>query len=271
MEAIGEILDRALQGINTPIPTNFAKCRERDEAERAKFLVPRWDGEQYVEMCCLTCHDLGWMVYQQNQSLSCPDCDGRQFDRTASMLRYSGIPDVQKSQRFASFKIREGNQQALAAVKLLTDDPQMDTAEVFMVLIYGNCGSGKTHLAHASGLEAIEKGIPAKFIRCGQLLREFKGAKSRAQEDYDNLFKYYSEYLYLILDDLDWGTDADVRMIEDLICERESNHLLTLISTNRNLGELQDALPRSYSRLQDKRFARCIWNKAADYRKTKAK
>ena len=224
-----------------------------------------------METICLTCHDKGWVVYQGNESFSCPDCLGRHFDHTANMLKHSGIPEAKREQRFESFKKLPGTEPALAAVKLLTNDPQPDSKDVIMVLIYGNTGSGKTHLAHASGLHAIQRGIPAKFVRCDALLREFKSAKSQDQEKYDELFRYYTERLYLIIDDLDWGTDADLRMIEELICSREANHLLTLITTNRNLGEIESALPRVMSRFRDERFARVVYNKASDYRRRQSR
>ena len=75
----------------------------------------------------------------------------------------------------------------------------------------------------------------------------------------------------MIIDDLDWGTDADLRMIEELICSREANHLLTLITTNRNLGEIESALPRIISRFRDERFARVVYNKASDYRRRQSR
>ncbi|MBT9144144.1 MAG: hypothetical protein DDT29_02560 [Dehalococcoidia bacterium] len=112
-----------------------------------------------------------------------------------------------------------------------------------------------------------------RFVRCGELLRELKAAKSQddGQTRYDKLFKMYSEIHYLIIDDLDWGTDADIRMLDDLICTREANHLMLLVTTNRSLSDIEEALPRVLSRFRDKRFARLIYNRAGDYRKRGAK
>lgn len=278
MEQIGSILnqDQDRRNISTTTLTDrIAQAKERLKAEEAKFLCPRWDGEKYVETSCLTCRDLGWVVSAKDgrdESYPCPDCGGR-FDRTASMLKYSGIPEARQSQRFESWKSRTGAEESFCAVKVLTDiEKSFDLERVFMLLIYGGTGNGKTHLAHASGMDAIEKGIPTRFIRCDALLREFKAAKSQSDEGqakYDELFTGYSEALYLIIDEFDWDTEADIRMLEKLVCAREANQLMTLITTNRDVLDLEDTMPKMMSRFHDKRFARIVHNKGADFRKLK--
>ena len=103
-------------------------------------------------------------------------------------------------------------------------------------------------------------------------MREFKGIKSsedEGQAKYDKLFIAYSQCPYLIVDDLDWGTAADIRMLEDLFCEREANHLLTLVTTNRNPADLEDALPRTIDRFRSKRFGRIASNQAPSFRSRK--
>ena len=296
MEQLANVLDRALPDMNTPKARNtrmknsevlssmksrIEEAKQRMEAEKARFLCPRRDEQgNWVETECLTCNDHGLVVWSPNpadpnvdyQSFPCPDCGGKRFDKTANLLKHSGIPDASRAQRFENFIHRKGTEVALKAAKILTSDPEMGTSEVIMILIFGSTGSGKTHLAHASGMEAILKGIPVKFVRCGALLREFKGIKSsedEGQAKYDRLFVAYSQCPYLIVDDLDWGTAADIRMLEDLFCEREANHLLTLVTTNRNSADLEDALPRTIDRFRSKRFGRIVSNQAPSFRSRK--
>lgn len=276
MEDLVRLLSRAQPGISIRSQIEESKVR-LGEVETA-FLYPRFDGDKYIETVCLTCLDKGWIVkypadwlqgHGRPEYVSCPDCGG--WDMTANMLSHSGIPGASRSQRFENFKILTGTEEAYKAVRLITAEQQnLDQAQIIFCLVYGGTGNGKTHLAHASGIEAINHGTPVKFVRCGALLREFKSAKSsndEGQTKYDGLFTGYAECLYLIIDELDWKTDPDVRMIEDLVCERWANHLMTLITTNRDLGELEDTFPRMMSRFRDNQFSRLVLNTGNDYRR----
>jgi DNA replication protein DnaC len=259
----------------TTLHERIDQAKARLEEEEAKFLCPRFDGEKYVETACLTCRDIGWIHRMKGSGEKwwteverCPDCGGG-FDKVSSMLAHSGIPEAQRQQRFESFKLYPGTEEACKAVRALTADQQQIEARISMVLLYGGTGNGKTHLAHASGLEAISKDVPTKFIRCDALLRELKASKSQADEGqakYDALFQTYSQVSYLIIDEFDWSTEADIKELERLVCEREANRLMTLVTSNRDINQIEDAMPRMISRFRDKRVALIVRNKGEDRR-----
>jgi DNA replication protein DnaC len=259
----------------TTLRDRIAQSKVRLAEEESKFLCPKWDGEKYVETGCLTCRDLGWRLRIKGDVNKwwtdyerCPDCNGG-FDKAASMMAHSGIPEAQRQQQFESFKLYPGTEEAYKAVRSLTADQQTIEARISMVLLYGGTGNGKTHLAHASGLEAIGKDVSTKFIRCDALLRELKAAKSQSDEGqakYDALFQSYSQVSYLIIDEFDWATEADIKELERLVCEREANGLMTLITSNRDINQIEDAMPRMISRFRDKRVALIVRNKGEDRR-----
>ena len=223
------------------------------------------------ETKCQTCNDYGRVVHDVphdhpdfGESFPCPDCSG-DFDKIGMILKYSGIPEEYQSVSFENFEQRRGSETNYKDALSLTTGEE----GVFMVLLLGGNGNGKTSLAYASGMDAINKGIPVKFIRCDLLMRDFKAAKSQESEGqllYSKLFSRYAQVPYLILDEFDWDSDADIRMLEKLVCERVVNRLMTLITTNRNLFILEDKFPRMMSRLKDRRFSRISFNQASDYR-----
>ena len=67
------------------------------------------------------------------------------------------------------------------------------------IIIMGPVGTGKTHLSQALGMLACQRGQKVKFIRSNELLSEFY--RSRADSTYDVLFKRYTKFDVLILDD----------------------------------------------------------------------
>lgn len=67
------------------------------------------------------------------------------------------------------------------------------------IIINGRAGSGKTFLAEALAIRAIQEGFTAYYIRTATLLEEIK--LSRIDASYTNLIKRFARYKLLILDD----------------------------------------------------------------------
>ena len=67
------------------------------------------------------------------------------------------------------------------------------------IIINGKCGSGKTFLAEALGVRAIEEGFTVYAIRTATLLQEISLA--RIDGSYTNLVKRFARYKLLIIDD----------------------------------------------------------------------
>ena len=102
------------------------------------------------------------------------------------------------------------------------------------VIIMGPVGTGKTHLSQALGMFACQRNRKVKFIRSNELLNEFY--RSRADLTYDSLFKRYTKFDVLILDDfglkiLSAEQSSD---LYDLIAAVHINASL-IITTNRKI------------------------------------
>jgi DNA replication protein DnaC len=102
------------------------------------------------------------------------------------------------------------------------------------VIIMGPVGTGKTHLSQALGMLACQRNRKVKFIRSNELLNEFY--RSRADCTYDTLFKRYTKFDVLILDDFGLKTLSAEQSSDlyDLIAGVHINASL-IITTNRKI------------------------------------
>ena len=102
------------------------------------------------------------------------------------------------------------------------------------VIIMGPVGTGKTHLAQALGLLACQRQKKVCFIRTNDLLHTFH--QSRADETWGKLFKRYTKYDVLILDDFGLKTLSAEQSgdLYDLIAAMHINSML-IFTTNRKI------------------------------------
>ena len=102
------------------------------------------------------------------------------------------------------------------------------------IIIMGPTGTGKTHVAQALGLLACQRQKKVCFIRTNDLLNQFH--QSRADETWTALFKRYTKYDVLILDDFGLKTLSTEQSTDlyDLIAAVHINATL-VITTNRKI------------------------------------
>lgn len=102
------------------------------------------------------------------------------------------------------------------------------------IIIMGPVGTGKTHLAQALGLLACQRQKKACFVRTNELLNQFH--QSRADETWGEIFKRYTKYDVLILDDFGLKTLSPEQSADlyDLIAAVHI-HSMLIITTNRKI------------------------------------
>ncbi len=102
------------------------------------------------------------------------------------------------------------------------------------VIIMGPVGTGKTHLSQALGMLACYKRRKVKFVYTSELLSEFY--RARADNTHDKVFKRYSKFDVLILDDFGLKP-LSPEQSSDLYDLIASTHitLSLIITTNRKI------------------------------------
>jgi len=134
------------------------------------------------------------------------------------------------------------------------------------LLLEGNYGSGKTHLAAAVGNVRLSRGDIVLFITTPDLLDHLRNTYSpSADMDYDETFDRIRSVPLLILDDLGAENPSSwaLEKLFQLLNFRYSRRLPTVITTNTNLDMLD---PRIRSRLLDEGMIHRAKIVAPDYR-----
>jgi DNA replication protein DnaC len=133
---------------------------------------------------------------------------------------------------FENFELARYSTQVTQAVRTLMTGKFIK--EKNHIIILGPVGTGKTHLAQALGLLACQKQKKVCFIRTNELLNQFY--QSRADETWNALFKRYTKYDGLILDDFGLKALSPEQSADlyDLIAAVHI-HSILIITTNRKI------------------------------------
>jgi DNA replication protein DnaC len=153
------------------------------------------------------------------------ECEERQENRTAKMLRESQLP-LEKS--LEAFDTRRLPAKAARQMRTLLDGGFLERAE--NALVFGNPGSGKTHILQAVGQELIRKGRRIFFTSCEMLVQELLIAKRDLK--LSKLIKKYARYEGMIIDDLGYirQTREEMEVVFTLLAERYERGSVLLTS-----------------------------------------
>jgi DNA replication protein DnaC len=190
----------------------------------------------------------------QIYTIPAPDYRGRGLSMTQSNL---STLDLHREQTFDNFCDRndlpalERNslRQALALAQRYAEYPEN------WLLLLGDHGSGKTHLAAAIANYRIVQGYPVLFITVPDLLDHLRAAYSpHSPISYDKRFEELRTAPLLVLDDL--GTHSTTAWAKEKLYQlfnyRYAAYLPTVITSSLKLEELEKQDPLLFSRLIDK-------------------
>jgi len=153
------------------------------------------------------------------------ECEDRQENRTTKMLRESQLP-LEKS--LDAFDARRLPPKAARQMRTLLDGGFLERTE--NVLVFGNPGSGKTHMLQAVGQELIRRDHRIFFTTCEMLVQELLIAKRDLK--LSKLIKKYSRYEGMIIDDLGYirQTREEMEVVFTLLAERYERGSILLTS-----------------------------------------
>ena len=188
-----------------------------------------------------------------------------------------GIGEVRSemltSMTFASFNVEGGTKSTKNDRETL--DRAFNEAQVFAtfpqnwLLITGDPGCGKTHLAVAIAGESLRQGSQVFFAFVPTLLDHLRMTYSPdSPVHFDELFEQILNAPLLILDDL--GAENSTAWAEEklyqIVVHRHEARLPTVITTASTMAELEGAKPRIFSRLVDSAVVEWLAIDASNYR-----
>ncbi len=153
------------------------------------------------------------------------ECEERQQNRIAKMLRESQLP-LEKS--LEAFDTKRLPAKAARQMRALLDGSFLERKD--NVLVFGNPGSGKTHMLEAVGQELVRQGRRMLFTTCEMLVQELLIAKRDLK--LSRLIKRYSRYEGMIIDDLGYIRQSreEMEVVFTLLAERYERGSVLLTS-----------------------------------------
>ena len=148
-------------------------------------------------------------------TLTDEECTTRYNNRIERYLRQSKLP-LEKN--WDSFDKKRIPAKVMHQVNTLLDGAFLDRNE--NVLVFGNPGSGKTHLVCALGQELVRKSKRVYFNTCALLLQELLVAKRELQ--LPKVMKKMSKYDAVIIDDIGYVQQEkeEMEVLFTLLAER---------------------------------------------------
>lgn len=199
---------------------------------------------------CPVCRGSGWKVEERNGISGAARCACTQGDVQRQTLQYAGIPALYQNASLDNFDA-QGNS-ALQTVMLIVRGyaREFPAVEKPGLLLIGEPGTGKTHLAVSALRQLIQRGYGGLFFDYQNLLQKIRSSYDPASGSGDR--EAYSTALeadVLLLDDLgahritDWVEDT----VTSLITYRCNNKKPIIATTNLPDSDMQPAGPRGLS------------------------
>jgi len=137
----------------------------------------------------------GWSYDNYLLNLCQLELDGRRQRKVENLLRVSKLPRQKTLSTFDRARLKRNIDRQLAA--LLEGD---FLARRENVLVFGNPGSGKTHLLVALGHELVQQGRAVYFVSCVLLVQRLLRAKADLKMEKE--LKKLDRFEALIIDDI---------------------------------------------------------------------
>lgn len=154
------------------------------------------------------------------------ECQQRREHRITRLLQGSKLP-LEKT--LENFHLQRLPQKVGRQIKTLEDGTFLDRRE--NVLVFGNPGSGKTHLLSALGQELIRAGRRVAFTTCSRLVQDLLLAKKELR--LTRAIRKLAWYEALVIDDLGYVQQdrEEMEVLFTLLAERYERGSV-LISSN---------------------------------------
>ena len=155
----------------------------------------------------------------------------KNYNATHAMVKVAGFPHLKEMKDFEfDFQPKINKQQFLdfESLRFLENNNN--------ILLIGNSGVGKTHLATAIGIAAAKKRVSTYFIKCHDLISQLK--KAHIENRLETRIKHFSKYRLLIIDEIGYLPigEEEAKMFFQLIDMRYEKKS-TIITSNINLSD----------------------------------
>jgi DNA replication protein DnaC len=199
-----------------------------------------------TDSVCPKCNGTGWIIVERANVSGAEPCDCRFQGRAGRMEGRAQIPPLYRNASFENFSVpgpdnpiaRRDLTNVLLAVKNYVRDFPNDQRPG--LLLIGEPGTGKTHLAVAAMRKIVEKGFECLFCDYQNLLDRIRSGYDASSNSADKeAYRVALDSEVLLLDDLgahrvtDWVEDT----ITSIVTYRCNNRKALIATTNLPDGD----------------------------------
>ena len=166
--------------------------------------------------------------------LTSKEIELKNYNAMNAMVKVAGFPHLKELKDFDfDFQPKINKQQFLdfESLRFLENNSN--------IILIGNSGVGKTHLATSIGIAAAKKRVSTYFIKCHDLINQLK--KAYLENRLETRIKHFSKYKLLIIDEIGYLPigEQEAKMFFQLI-DRRYEKKSTIITSNINLSDWSD-------------------------------
>lgn len=201
---------------------------------------------------CDKCKD---MLFIELEDGSFGPCECRNFRIAEDKLKASGVSEEFRKKRFENFRYENSieTMEAYAKTKNYSKNFEENRAvRKNSIMLMGQVGSGKTHLAMAISNIMLDNAIGVIYMPYRSIITKIKQSITD-EENYQREIGKYKDAQVLFIDDLFKGriTESDVNIMYEIIDYRYFKNLPIIVTTEKTIDDLLEIDEAIGSRLYE--------------------
>lgn len=248
IEAVARLAERsAVKDDSDYIQDGLLYCGRCQTPKQTRIHIP---GKTYTVFCLCACAEEAQILAEQRERE-----ERAAENRRRRVIRcYGGERSALQEATFAASAYNRAQTDACA--RYAADFRRMLEAGRGLVL-YGNCGVGKSYLAACIANDLLARGYDVRWTSISRVAREFLSA---SPEDKGDRLDALADCDLLVLDD--YGAERRSDYVDEIaytvINARSETRLPVVITTNLTAEELKNPPDRAMQRLMDRLLERCV-------------
>lgn len=234
-----------------PLQSENRTCAKHGDFTAHLFRVPGTQNERWTE--CIECGRE--KTAEEDAKIRAEALQEIKRQKAEAILGRAAIPKRFTDRRLENYKISsEGQSKAYASVMRYAENWGHNRENGVNLILTGNPGTGKTHLAVGLAHHVLASGGSALYTRVVEVVRSVKDTYSDKTRNEQQVINEFRKPDLLILDEVgrQIGSDTEKMIMFEVINARYEDCKPTILIANLQVNQLADYLdPAALDRLRE--------------------